>query len=148
MKTFQKSTFIKCNIEDLFNFHLDLNNLKAITPKDTTVELISSQTPKEGAILKMKAVKNYLPTLWEVKIEKLKFPSLLVDKALRSPFKFWEHSHVFIQREEYCELKDIVKFELPLGWFGKLFENFIYRDLNKMFLHRHKVTKDLLELKM
>ncbi|PLY09680.1 MAG: hypothetical protein C0625_00320 [Arcobacter sp.] len=146
MKTFEKTSFINCDIEKLFSFHLDMKNLKAITPLDTKVELLNKDfIPHEGGIIKIKTVKNFIPTTWEVKIEKLQKPNLLVDVAIKSPFKYWEHSHVFSKRGSMCELKDIVKYELPFGKFGGLFDFFIKKELQKMFDYRHKITKGLLE---
>lgn len=146
MKTFEKTSIIKCDINELFNFHLDVKNLKAITPTDTSVELLNKDfTPYEGGILKIKTIKHFIPTTWEVKIEKLQEPNLLVDIAIKSPFRFWEHSHIFIQKENSCELKDIVKYELPFGKVGELFDFFIQKELTNMFNFRHKVTKEFLE---
>lgn len=146
MKTYQKSSLIECSIEDLFHFHLDLNNLKAITPKDTKVTLVGELfTPKEGDVLKLKTVKNFLPIDWEVKIEKIQAPTLLVDLALKSPFKYWKHSHVFTQMENgICNLTDVVEYELPFGFLGVFFDFIVRYELKKMFAYRHEVTKSIL----
>jgi ligand-binding SRPBCC domain-containing protein len=146
MKIYEKTSLIPCNIEDLFNFHLDLNNLKVITPKDTKVSLIGELfTPKEGDILKLRTLKNFIPIIWEVQIQKVQAPSLLVDVARKSPFKFWKHSHVFTQKEDgLCELRDIVEYELPFGFVGGLFDSFVSHELAKMFAYRHEVTHKIL----
>lgn len=146
MKTFEKTSLIpNCSIDELFDFHLDVNNLKAITPKDTKVELLNKDfVPTEGGILKLKTIKNFLSTTWEVKIEKLKKPEILIDVAIKSPFEYWEHSHIFTQRGNVCQLKDVVKYELPLGKFGELFNLFIEGELKKMFDFRHDVTKTII----
>ena len=93
MRSFEKVSIIKnCTIEQLFDFHLDVSNLKKITPPDTKVELLNKDfTPFEGGILDIKTIKNFIPTTWQVKIEKLQKPNLLVDVALKSPFEYWEH---------------------------------------------------------
>lgn len=148
MKSFEKVSLINCDIEKLFNFHLDMNNLKVITPLDTKVELLNKDfIPHEGGIVKIKSIKNFIPTTWEVKIEKLDSPNILVDVAIKSPFKYWKHSHVFIKKGSICELKDIVAYELPFGKFGELFNFFIQKELKGMFDFRHKITKGLLEEK-
>ena len=146
MKTFEKTTLIKCNINALFNFHLDMKNLEAITPSNIKVKVLNKDfTPKEGEVLKIKTIKNFLPITWEVKIDKIKEPNLLVDIALKSPFKYWKHSHVFTKRGEFCELKDIVNYEAPFGFIGRLFDFFIQKELSDMFEYRHKITKKQLE---
>lgn len=74
---------------------------------------------------------------WIIKIEKLKYPNLMVDIALKSPFSYWEHSHIFTQKGNLCELKDSIKFKLPFGIFGKLILPFIKKDIKNMFEYRH-----------
>lgn len=146
MKSFEKVSLIKnCTVEQLFDFHLDVSNLKKITPPDTKVELLNKEfIPHEGGVLDIKTVKNFIPTTWQVKIEKLEKPNILIDIALKSPFKYWEHSHIFTQKGNVCELKDVVKYELPFGKIGELFNFFIQKELNKMFEFRHKITKEIL----
>lgn len=146
MKVFEKSTLIKCDSKDLFDFHLDTNNILKITPSNIKVELLTPHIkPKKGNILKIKSIKNFIPIIWEVKIAELTKPHKLVDIAIKSPFKYWEHQHVFIEHGEFTELKDIVIFKMPFGILGKLLQGFIYRDLENMFDYRHKVTKEILE---
>lgn len=146
MKTFEKISFVNCTIDELFEFHLNMNNLKAITPLDTSVELINKDfIPHEGGVIKIRTVKHFIPTTWEVKIEKLQSPNLLVDIALKSPFKYWEHSHIFTKKGSMCELKDVVNYELPFGKVGELFDFLIKKELKSMFDYRHKITKGLLE---
>ena len=148
MKKFEKISTINCKIEELFEFHTDMRNLVNITPPDTKVNLINRDfVPHEGGVLKIKTVKNFIPTTWEVKIDKMQEPNLLVDIALKSPFKYWKHSHVFTQKGNICELKDIVEYELPFGAIGNLFDFFIQNELSKMFNYRHKVTKEILNFK-
>ncbi len=146
MQTFIKSSYINCDIKSLFDFHIDTNNIKKITPPDTKVELLTKDfKPQISEILKIKSTKYFIPMLWEVKIEKIDEPSLLVDVALKSPFAFWEHKHIFIKHGNISELKDVITFNMPFGIFGKLFEWFVRNDLQKMFDYRHKITKEILE---
>ncbi|MDY3200680.1 MAG: hypothetical protein RBQ84_06985 [Arcobacter sp.] len=146
MQTFIKSSYINCDIKSLFDFHIDTNNIKKITPTDTKVELLTKDfKPQISKILKIKSTKYFIPMFWEVKIEKIDEPSLLVDVALKSPFAFWEHKHIFIKHGNISELKDVITFNMPFGIFGKLFEWFVRNDLQKMFDYRHKITKEILE---
>ena len=149
MMLYEKTSLIRCDIEELFSFHLDLNNLQAITPKDTKVSLVGEVfTPKEGDVLKLHTVKNFIPIDWEVLIQKVEKPNILVDLALTSPFSFWDHSHIFTQKEDgMCELKDVVKYKATFGFIGVLFDFFVSYELKKMFTYRHEVTKKILEEK-
>jgi len=146
MKTIIKTSFINCDLKALFDFHLDSNNITKITPKDTKVELLSADTQTYvGKIVKIKTTKFFIPTYWEVHIERLESPNILVDLALKSPFKYWKHQHIFTQKGNMCELKDVIEYELPFGILGKLVSSFIENDITKMFDYRHQQTKIILE---
>ena len=146
MKTIEQSSIIQCSLEDLYKFHLDSNNISKITPANIKVELLTDDTlTYEGKIVKLKTTKLFIPTYWEVEIEKIEKPTLLIDKALKSPFKFWRHQHIFTQKKDCCELKDIIEYQLPFGLLGKVFEPFIELDIKNMFAYRHQKTKELLE---
>ncbi|MBT5934890.1 SRPBCC family protein [Sulfurimonas sp.] len=147
MRIYEKTSLIECSLKKLYDFHLDMKNLKAISPKGIKVTLLNEGfVPKEGAILRLKTVKNFLPIIWEVKIDKMDAPNLLVDVAMKSPFKSWRHSHIFTQVDEnICELKDVVEYTLPFGFLGSLFNFFIQYELRSMFNFRHLITQKLLE---
>jgi ligand-binding SRPBCC domain-containing protein len=146
MQTITKTSLISCSLEELFDFHLDSNNITKITPSNIKVKLLNSDTETfEGKIVKLETTKLFISTYWEVKIEKLKKPNILVDIAVKSVFKYWKHQHVFTQKGSMCELKDIIEFELPFGILGKIFELFIKYDIKNMFEYRHKKTKEILE---
>ena len=146
MQKIIKKTLIKCTQEELFNFHLDSKNIAIITPKNTKVELLSDDTQTyEGKIVKIKTVKFFIPTYWEVQIEKLEKPNILIDVALKSPFKYWKHQHVFTKQGDFCELKDIIEYKLPFGILGKLVNPFLRNDIISMFDYRHEQTKKILE---
>lgn len=148
MQTYIKSSYINCDVEKLFEFHLDASNLKKITPPNIKVEFLTKDfIAKPSQILELKSTKYFINTFWKVKIEKIEYPNLLVDIALKSPFLFWEHKHIFIKQKNGCELRDIVTYKLPFGFLGKLFNFLIKKDLEEMFSFRHKVTKKILEKK-
>lgn len=146
MQTFIKSSYIKCDTKSLFDFHLDTNNLTKITPTNIKVELLTKDfKPVVSQVLKIKSTKYFIPMMWEVKIEKIEEPNLLVDIALKSPFKFWEHKHIFINHGNFSELKDVIIFKMPFGILGDLLSFFVKKDLQNMFDYRHKITKNILE---
>ena len=148
MKTIIKTTLIKTTQEELFSFHTDSQNITKITPPNIKVELLNEDTKTfEGKIVKIKTTKLFIPTYWEVKIEKLQKPNILIDIALQSPFKYWKHQHIFTKKGNFCELKDVIEFELPFGIFAKPIEFLISQDITSMFEYRHKKTKELLENK-
>ena len=148
MKRIIKKTFINCSLKDLFDFHLDTSNIKDITPSNTRVKLLDTDTNTyEGKIVNIKVTKFFIPMYWKVIIDKIESQHIIVDIAVQSPFKSWKHQHIFTEKGSMCELQDIVEYELPFGFFGKLLEPLMGYDILKMFEYRHKQTKKILESK-
>lgn len=147
MNSIIKRTLIKCSIEQLFKFHLDSSNIARITPSNIKVELLNDDpVTYEGKVVKLKITKFFIPQYWHVKIEKLDEPYLLVDVAIRSPFAYWKHQHIFTPKEQgWCELKDIIEYRLPFRFLGQLFNPLIKKDIESMFEFRHQKTKETLE---
>lgn len=69
----------------------------------------------------------------------------MVDLAIKPPFKYWKHQHIFTKKGSLCELRDIIEYELPFGILGKIFAPFIKKDIKAMFEYRHQRTKEILE---
>ena len=137
-------TPISCSLKTLFDFHADTKNLPLITPKDTSVEILKLETPlKEGneAILRIK--KGWFSFVWELTFEKVIYPNLIVDVALRSPFKFFKHEHHFIEvNKSHSILRDKVTFSLPFEPLSAIAVWFVKKDMQKMFAYRHEKTKE------
>ncbi|CAA6816432.1 MAG: Unknown protein [uncultured Campylobacterales bacterium] len=143
---FKYSSRIDCEVEDLFDFHKDTSNLEAITPPDIKVKLLSSNfNANKNEILKLKTYKYGIPATWEIQISKLEYPNLIVDTALKSPFKHWEHSHIFREYGFECVLEDSIEYELK--FFNNIARKFVEKQLTAMFEYRHKITKNILEKK-
>ena len=136
-------TTLSCNVEALFDFHADTNNLPLITPHDTKVDIIKIETPlKKGnqAILRIK--KGFLSFVWELTFEDVLYPHLIVDVAQRSPFKMFKHEHHFIAIDEkHSILRDKITFSLPFWPLSLMAVPFIKHDMHKMFAYRHAQTK-------
>ncbi len=59
---------------------------------------------------------------------------------LTGPFKHWEHKiSVRPQGEFACELVDRVKFTLPFGWLGVLFEKRLRKRLERFYRYIHEL---------
>jgi ligand-binding SRPBCC domain-containing protein len=66
------------------------------------------------------------------------------DMMIRGPFRQWEHSHLFLQDPDDPEsswIEDRIRYELPLGWLGKLVAGgWTHRRLKRLFTWRHQTT--------
>lgn len=67
------------------------------------------------------------------------------DVQLAGPFAFWEHHHRFEPLAGGCRLVDHITYRLPFGALGRwLGGSFLRRDLERLFAHRHRVTRQAL----
>jgi ligand-binding SRPBCC domain-containing protein len=146
MNTFIYETQIRCNAQELYEFHADVGNLQLITPPKTRVELLSRDEPiSEGSSAMLKITKYGVGFEWSVGFETVQPPHLIVDVARRSPFKFFRHEHHFIDiGENLTLLRDVVTYELPLYPLTLPIEWLVEHDLKKMFAYRHNMTVSLL----
>ncbi|OYY32042.1 MAG: hypothetical protein B7Y52_02770 [Sulfurovum sp. 28-43-6] len=137
-------TLLPCSVERLFEFHADTNNLPLITPTDTRVEILKLETPlTQGNTAVLRIKKGWLSFVWELRFEKVEYPHLIVDVAMRSPFKTFRHEHHFIKSDEtHSILRDVVTFALPLAPLSNVAVWFVKRELKKMFAYRHQKTKE------
>lgn len=146
MKTIIKTSLINCSLEKLFDFHMNIKNIKKITPSTIKVELLDYDKRKyECKIINIRTTKYFIATHWKIRIDKMERPNILVDVAVQSPFKSWKHQHVFTRKGSVCELKDIIEYEIGFGILGKMAAPFIKSEITSMFDYRHKQTKSILE---
>ncbi|MDD2356356.1 MAG: SRPBCC family protein [Thiovulaceae bacterium] len=148
MKTFEISSLIDCRVEELYAFHLDVNNLPKITPPNMKVTLLNKvEKISLGTEIYLRNVQYYVPTYWRVRVDEIREPNLLVDLALESPFYYFRHQHIFTQKGDLCELRDVVEITLPLEFMTKFLYPFVLKQLQLMFEYRHSITKKILEQK-
>lgn len=140
-------TTIDCSVKELFEFHADTNNLPLITPPDTSVEIIKlDKDLQEGNVAILKIKKGFLSFLWELVFDKVEYPTLIIDVAIKSPFKSFKHEHHFIPLDNaQTILKDRITFSLPFGMLSTPILWFVKYDMRKMFRFRHQETKRILE---
>ncbi len=147
MKTLIFETKIACDVQSLFDFHADTDNLPRITPPGTKVDILEIDTPlEEYGEVRLLIKKGPIAFEWELFFERVDEPWMIVDVAKRSPFKSFRHEHRFIDVDgTHAILKDIVTFSLPLEPLSSPIAWFITYDMKKMFAYRHKKTKEFLE---
>ncbi len=147
MPRLQFETVLRCTPEQLWDFHSSAAALRVLTPPSKQVEVIGEDLAvRDGAIHKIRVRQFGLPLVWVARIEQVQPPHQFVDVAVKSPFKSWTHRHEFLAHAEGALLRDTIDFEMPLGPLGSLvYALIVRRDLESMFAHRHKATKEALE---
>lgn len=85
------------------------------------------------------------PVWWTIVAEHVEYEPgrMFADRMKRSPFRSWLHRHIIEpDGPDACFLVDDIEYELPLGVLGRIFGGpFVRRMLERMFEHRHAVTR-------
>ena len=141
MKTFRHSFVVDAPIDKVWGFYTDLHHLEVITPKEIDFKIIESNSDQitQGQTASLSG-KLMTRMTWKTKITSCK-PYTYVDEMSEGLFKHWMHTHVFQKiAENQTRIIDEIKFELPFGYIGRLFERYAQNRLEKIFAYRQRAT--------
>lgn len=67
-----------------------------------------------------------------------------VDIQLSGPYKTWHHEHHFREIEGGVEMKDILYYELPFGFLGRIVHKaFVGKKVKQIFDYRTRILEEL-----
>jgi ligand-binding SRPBCC domain-containing protein len=141
--TFVKSVLIDAPVGAVFGFHERPDALALLTPAFPPVRVIG----KTGGIEVGSRVELRVGFFSWVALHTLYEKNrLFVDEQIQGPFAKWIHRHEFEDVDGKTRLTDRVEYQLPGGPIvNVLFGRMVKSGLNRMFKHRHRVTKQLCE---
>ena len=143
-----KSTqFIPASLETCWDYFSSPNNLKEITPKDMGF-IIKTDLPGkmyEGMMIEYIVTPLLgIPMNWITEIKAVKEGVFFIDEQRKGPYKIWHHEHHFKAVEGGVEMTDIVSYEVPFGFLGKLVHPMIVRPkLEQIFKYRTKKINEI-----
>jgi len=148
MPVIEMVTHINANIQKVFEFHLDLNNLLKITPPEAKLQIFHMPEKIEvGAKVGLFVKIGPVTTTMETIVDEIEAPTKFVDRQISGFFSKWIHTHQFHKvTEKMTRLTDIIDFSLPMGILGNIVGGGVAQSqIEKMFRHRAEMTKTLLE---
>ena len=87
-----------------------------------------------------------IPMNWITEIKTVKELEFFVDEQRKGPYKIWHHEHHFKEVEGGVEMIDIVSYELPLGFFGKIMHPILVRKkLEEIFDYRFRAVEESID---
>ena len=147
----RKEQFLKANIDDVWKFISSPENLKLITPKYMNFIITSKNIVKKmypGMIISYTVSPIFKFNLnWVAEITHMEENKFFVDEQRIGPYKMWHHQHIFMQHKNGVLMTDIVSYQLPLGFIGRIINamfikqrldsifNYRFRELEKIFNH-------------
>jgi ligand-binding SRPBCC domain-containing protein len=151
MPVFHRQCSVKAHLKAVYDFHVHPQNLPQVQPPYPRI--ISFHAPdslKMGDYLELE-LGPFPRQSWKVLVEELIPPqadssrALLIDRALRGPFPFFQHRHRFVSEGNSTWIQDTIDFDPPYGKIGWLLLPFIHLTLHLMFQYRYTQTRRLLE---
>ncbi|MDP1802386.1 MAG: SRPBCC family protein [Bacteroidota bacterium] len=149
----ESNQFIKSDINTIWDFMSSPGNLALITPAYMNFTIINEKKPLE----KMYAgqiIEYYVsPALgiklkWVTEITHVENNYYFVDEQRFGPYALWHHKHFIKQVEGGVEMIDIVHYNLPFGFLGRLVNSlFVKKQLKEIFEYRHKKIDELFSSK-
>ena len=128
------------------SLNVDLHKLSASSTGEHIVDGIRSGTMKEGDFVTWKAKHFGIWQTLSTKItQEIKY-GYFADEMIDGPFKSMRHEHFFTVSSDGTIMKDVFRFESPLGIFGKLFNVVILNNYMREFLiERNRKLKEVAE---
>jgi ligand-binding SRPBCC domain-containing protein len=147
MPTLDRSQHVSRPPGEAFAFFSDALNLERITPPWLRFR-VTSPGPIEmgpGTLIEYRLRLHLVPVNWLTRIEVWEPGRRFVDAQVRGPYRRWEHTHTFEPAGEGTLMRDVVRYELPLGPIGALAQRaFVRRDLERIFdFRRDAVAQSL-----
>ena len=132
----------------MFDFFADAGNLESITPPELNFRISTTQPfeIQKGTLIDYKLKLRGLPITWQTLISRWNPPHSFIDESLKSPYKQWIHEHIFTENMDGgTEIKDIVRYRLPLEPLGDIAHWFVRRELDYIFDYRGKTVIKMLQ---
>lgn len=142
--------FLPIDIHKAWDFFSSAKNLAIITPPELDFNILTNLEGREiyeGMLIEYNVKPLFrIPMHWQTEISKVDKPGMFKDRQLKGPYKTWEHSHTFIEKENGVLMKDHVKYQLPFGIIGRIGHSILVKKkIENIFIYRRKVLKKIFE---
>jgi ligand-binding SRPBCC domain-containing protein len=145
---FIKESVIKATPERVFAFHELPDAFERLVPPWENVKIVQMADISQvgsRAIIEQK-IFGIVPSRWVAEHTAYDPPRMFEDVQIEGPFAYWRHRHIIERHKDGATLRDEIEFEPPMSFIGDLAAPlFILPRIEKMFDHRHQVTKEWCE---
>ncbi|QDS97756.1 SRPBCC family protein [Adhaeretor mobilis] len=125
-------------IERVFDYFANAFNLEELTPRwlNFTVATPPPIVMREGVLIDYRLTLHGIPVRWQSEISAWEPHRRFVDQALRSPYRWWHHEHLFEEVEGGTRVTDIVQYGVPGGALIHFLA--VKRDVQRIFEYRQQ----------
>ena len=128
---------------EAFAWHARPGAFERLSPPYERVRVISNDgSLAPGSRVEIELKMGPLKKRWVAEHISYDPPTSFSDRQVSGPFRRFEHEHVFVADGEAPDrLEDRIRYELPLGFVGRLFgAGMAKKRLRRMFGYRHRTT--------
>lgn len=135
-------------VHKAWSFFSSANNLALITPPNLDFKILTKLNNDEiyeGMLIDYIVRPLFgIPVRWTTEIVDVHKPFLFTDKQLKGPYKMWEHTHTFQATTSGTLMKDVVRYQMPMGIIGHISHSLIVRKrIEEIFAYRKKILTQL-----
>ena len=133
-------------VEDVFSFFSKAENLNLITPPWLHFKILTPPPIHMGknALIDYAIKLLGLRMTWKTEITDWKPPDRFIDRQIKGPYRVWEHTHLFKEKEGHTQMEDIVRYAVP-GFVLSPFIHFLFvrPRLERIFAFREQRILEL-----
>lgn len=138
---FETEIWLPRPLSEVFEFFKHAENLQLLTPAWLRFKILTPQpiSLKEGTLIDYSLSLYGIPLRWQTKISQWQPPAQFQDVQLRGPYRRWEHTHTFEEKNGGTLMRDQVKYEVPGGTLAPLMNKlFVSKQISRIFEYRKK----------
>ncbi|MCC7401497.1 MAG: SRPBCC family protein [Chitinophagaceae bacterium] len=148
MQTIHLTTFIAAPVNVVFDLsrHVELHKRSMNPYKEEAVAGTRFGLMEKDETVTWKAKHLFKNRLLRVKVTDLQKPERFVDEQMKGDFKAMKHERYFKPCDNGTILIDLFHYDIPYGFFGKLFDRFyLLRYITHLLQQRNDTIKEYAE---
>lgn len=142
------TTFIAAPVERVFDLsrNIELHQISTASTHEKAIEGITGGLINKGETVTWQARHLFKKRKFTSKITELEKPALFTDEMVAGDFQNFQHEHHFKAVKNGTIMIDLVNFETPYGFLGKIANSIFLRSyIEKLLLKRNEVIKTYAE---
>tara|TARA_A100001037_G_scaffold210093_1_gene188291 strand:- start:1710 stop:3104 length:1395 start_codon:yes stop_codon:yes gene_type:complete len=141
---YTKTSSVHVSADTCFKWHAAKGAFARLNPPFAPVEILEEPDElKAGAevLIRVPTPLPFFGIKWRLTHPEYVEGEYFRDTQVKGPFKSWEHTHNFKDLDKNTsEMKDVLKFALPLGILGRIFgAPIVKKQLSALFNYRHTI---------
>ena len=136
-------TWVKKDKKSVFEFFANPFNLLKVTPESFPIKILNKEeiVMGEGTEIKIRMrLYKLIPLWWKTKIIEWQPPDEFVDIQPWGPYRYWKHTHTFIEKDGGTIIRDKLEYAVP-GFFLEpiIHKIFVEKNLKMLFDYRNEI---------